>query len=478
MSLARQARRRVAADFRRAPLASSTVNAVGFAPAGKSIDGMFAHPRLCRVARRGQMMNINIAWNCLVAVACLSLASGLPARADQSLPISFTYNWNGGPYGTGGISSTIQTIGNGAFTIDTKSNLYSGVYNALSFNYSQTATTTTTYPSPAPPTTTSETANYATSDLNQFLFSVTQGQPVPQNLVLTTNYVSVDPSSQVAFSANGGTGTTSISYGGYTGPVETGGPVTVNETSLLKASVVGGLQHSTTNNNTVLNMSFTPNFGLDLADLATIGGFQGFDWIQWVTSDPNPVYTAAGAQLSTPFLDPPQDPANPALAGRYPFYYNFATETTTPTYQDSGTPVATTNTLSFFDQPYDSRLQPGQAVDFTTMLVGICTTPTSQPNCYDFSGSTYVENLIVVKWEDNWTGPPGIGTGTGGVDYWYQLAGGGVATGDGSGGVTIDSITYPVAQVAVPELPTPALLTIGIGVLVFATGYRLRIAQS
>jgi hypothetical protein len=69
--------------------------------------------------------------------------------------------------------------------------------------------------------------------------------------------------------------------------------------------IAGGIKLTTPLSNTAIQVTFTPNYGLSLADAAGVGGFSGFNWVQQIVVDPYPLATNNGTVLSTPYFDPP-----------------------------------------------------------------------------------------------------------------------------------------------------------------------------
>jgi len=129
-----------------------------------------------------------------------------------------------------------------------------------------------------------------------------------------------------------------------------------------------------------IEANFTPNFGLSLADAATILGLKGFNWYQLVTNDPYPppLADSSAPPLKVPYVDPPQGGYAYQLSqghfpNNYPFYYNSEdlplVEWTDPSHTAHDSSI--NNTLMFHDIPQDGNLKPGEFLEFFTALVGI-----------------------------------------------------------------------------------------------------------
>ena len=201
-----------------------------------------------------------------------------------------------------------------------------------------------------------------------------------------------------------------------------------------------------------IDATFIPNLGLSIAQAAQLCGFKTFDWVQKDTKhdDPMPLYARnlGGAfdsnvngpvhltSKSTPWSDPPAgggyyDPTDPTEAPdySYPFYYNPNVDL--PPQQTGGM------IMKFHDAPNDpcrfggtwantpncnnSSQPPGSFARYVTHLAGV-----------NFDG-TATDLGIGFTWNTNYNGS------TGGV---YGVEGtAGTADGNGTGGVTITSVT-------------------------------------
>lgn len=140
--------------------------------------------------------------------------------------------------------------------------------------------------------------------------------------------------------------------------------------AILRNSVSVFLQGS------IIRAVFTPNFGLTISQAATACGYDHFNWYQLVVHDPDP---APG--LSVPYFDP-------QLGGRHdfvPFYWDEPGDLQAHT---------GTNDLSFFDQPSDLLLKPGDDMEFMTALAGVR------------ADGTW-DTLYVFSWSSNYNGASG-----------------------------------------------------------------------
>jgi hypothetical protein len=213
--------------------------------------------------------------------------------------------------------------------------------------------------------------------------------------------------------------------------------------------------NSSTNQPTVMNATFTPNFGLSLDQAAKLGGFIGFNWQQSITAWPSPstLYpfgtninpnNPTGLTAPPKFLDPV--PGGYTSTGHdisYPFFYTANVDL-----------PKTNNTLFFSDQPFEpclfggsgagcgGKVAPlGSVMAFETDLVGVLPGGLGVP-LYEFD------------WISTYTGTPGIGTVAQSKSI-IDDPGGGV------GGVTLLSAS-------VPEPSTWAMMLLGFAGLGFA----------
>ena len=195
---------------------------------------------------------------------------------------------------------------------------------------------------------------------------------------------------------------------------------------------------------TAITATFTPQYGLNTSQAAAFCGFTAFDWIQKITSlpDPTPFYAvnpsdaASPVHLtsaSAPFNDPHQNgyTYNPAW-NSYPYYWdpNSTSQPWSLSTYDTGT------SLSFYDSPADPCLAGGNSTNvkgcmgahapagsviaFSTDLVGI------QPD------GTPMDLGIGFTWTDNYNGTSGGVATTASV--------GPVDPGSGTGSITITGV--------------------------------------
>jgi len=327
--------------------------------------------------------------------------------------------------------------------------------------------------------------NNAFASPNFFTVGITSGP---------TNGLPTPPWQYTILSAHGtGSGTGALSYDNWNQRFGTYDRTIVfaNLTSWTEAPlscdqvVQGGLQRPVLNGSslddqpTEISASFTPKFGLSLAQAAQVCGYTNFDWQQTVRYVPPPLPTGFALYNSdpltypeVPFNDPPAGgyvynwtcvgggTSAAARAGNGNFYYNpFGPYPLS----DCGALVAkeTTNTLFFGDAPSDPCLPgiqgpiallayaldcsgtapPGSKIVFDTALVGVNPDGSAGPHLEDF------------LWTDSFNGTSG-GIATFSNDLPSD-------PGSGSGGITLVSFDgVPVS--AVPEPSTLALLGFGL----------------
>ncbi len=166
------------------------------------------------------------------------------------------------------------------------------------------------------------------------------------------------------------------------------------------AIVTGAVSVSKLNNNTQLHAEFTPNFGLTLGVAACYLGFDHFNWFQRVVGDP--FYTTYAT--SVPYIDPPTTPTLPGgapncipitrttcePADTLPFVYNEGPGYGSGYYDLSQHITNGGRTLTFDDQPEDSRLGELPYVlelAFLTQLVGVYNNESFEP-LYTFGWHT------------------------------------------------------------------------------------------
>lgn len=238
-------------------------------------------------------------------------------------------------------------------------------------------------------------------------------------------------------------------------------------------------------NATAMEATFTPNFGFSLSEAAAACGFSGFNWVQLITSipDPSPYYTADGTHLtngSTPFTDPaPGGYAYcPQRFGRpcdwAPYYF----DPNTTGLSGSLDKQETSTTLTFSDVPADACLSGGEfagtavcsyssaprgsSLQFQTELVGIF------PEGSIYGGGTFI-SLATWDWQDTFNGT------SGGISTTLNLQG--ADPDSGTGGITITSTNNVVVNSA--AIPEPSPLACACVACLFFAGLRsIRIRKS
>lgn len=395
-------------------------------------------------------------------IACTAVAS---AQNTGSAKISFSF------YGTTpGYLEDASATGN--FTIATNSNPNNNLSSLSAFNLFET----TYYDGGL----SSYTNNYNLGDLDSFSLSFPNGTPTVSLLTkaTTTTPPSLLPTS---FIVNANIGGTPLGQGTINS-----GEIELENSSVEAALIANAVDVYTSGpvslsgQNTTINATFKPNYGVSLADAAAIGGFDDYDWVQMVTYLPSPSAASAISNPTVPLTAPPEfnDPPKGGTIVRvannqvkifpcdgFPYYYD----------PDNGDLFGQElgGTLKFSDLPFDSCLAGGAGlgcdgqtvpngvlseIQFTTYLVGI--------NSFD---PMLYTPLYEFKWESNFNGL------SGGVSE--QLNGLSVDPGSGTGGVTLLSEQYLLPTTgAVPEIPTWALMFVGFVFLVSAR--KLLVAPS
>ncbi|MEO1341034.1 MAG: hypothetical protein AAFV28_07800 [Cyanobacteria bacterium J06635_13] len=111
---------------------------------------------------------------------------------------------------------------------------------------------------------------------------------------------------------------------------------------------------------------------LDLNTLAVNLGYQHFNWASYVVEDPYGIQDRAGQQLTTPYNDPPKGGYLYDQADSLPFYWDLEKcRQCQPRHHWQNQHNFQPYYLVFEDSPVDYRLQPGEAIEFITNLVGI-----------------------------------------------------------------------------------------------------------
>lgn len=111
---------------------------------------------------------------------------------------------------------------------------------------------------------------------------------------------------------------------------------------------------------------------IDLNKLASSLGYDHFNWVSYVEKDPYGITNQAGKQLSTPYNDPPKGGYRYDPADQFPFYWDLVQcDRCKQRHHFKNSNNFRQFELIFQDAPADYRLQPGEAVEFITNLVGV-----------------------------------------------------------------------------------------------------------
>lgn len=111
---------------------------------------------------------------------------------------------------------------------------------------------------------------------------------------------------------------------------------------------------------------------IDLNKLASNLGYDHFNWANYVEKDPYGIVSHAGQRLNTPYNDPPQGGYKYDSADQLPFYWDLvACDRCKSRHHFQNPRNSSQFELVFEDSPADYRLQPGEAVEFITNLVGV-----------------------------------------------------------------------------------------------------------
>lgn len=163
---------------------------------------------------------------------------------------------------------------------------------------------------------------------------------------------------------------------------------------------------SVTPSGATISAAFTPKFGLNTSQAASLCGYNSFNWYQTVNADPYPP-TKNGVALVPPYMDPPlggYDYQQPAGDDDLPFYWNAAELAV----YDNGV------SLLFSDTPAEPKLTVDQSIDFTTFLVGVLP-DNSWDTLYAFSWKTNFNGTVGGVGVRSNTNPIDPNSGTGGI---------------------------------------------------------------
>jgi hypothetical protein len=233
------------------------------------------------------------------------------------------------------------------------------------------------------------------------------------------------------------------------------------------------------NDGTSIVANFTPNDGFTLDDAASACGFSGFDWVQIITSlpDPVPVERVDGTPItagSTPFNDPPPGGgytyclAIGFTCDGYPFYYASGSLNSQCDEKDgSGACILTAisdsgHTLNFFDSPSDFCIDDliGHSVTYSASACDNTSAPygsymgfhTALAGIIDGNPSVLFSGL-----DDAWTWTDDFNGTVGGVSTTISELP--VDLGSGDGGITITSGAITTPEPTAPNLGLVALGT-------------------
>ena len=111
---------------------------------------------------------------------------------------------------------------------------------------------------------------------------------------------------------------------------------------------------------------------IELHQLASTLGYDHFNWTSYVVQDPYGITNQSGQKLSTPYNDPPKGGYLYDAADHLPFYWDLSRcQQCKPRHYWQDQRNSTQFQLLFEDSPADYRLQPGEAIEFVTNLVGV-----------------------------------------------------------------------------------------------------------
>ena len=152
----------------------------------------------------------------------------------------------------------------------------------------------------------------------------------------------------------------------------------INSSKLLKKTndfvYASAITHKFLGSRIITRFSPTNSQGenIDLNKLASNLGYDHFNWVSYVEKDPYGINNQAGQKLSTPYNDPPRGGYQYDAADRLPFYWDMVNCDRCQQRHHFQHPNNLRQfELVFEDAPADYRLQPGEAVEFITHLVGV-----------------------------------------------------------------------------------------------------------
>jgi hypothetical protein len=134
---------------------------------------------------------------------------------------------------------------------------------------------------------------------------------------------------------------------------------------------------------------------LQLDDLAADLGYQSFNWVNYVERDPYGITDYQGNLVSIPYNDPPSGGYQYDAADAHPFYWDIEEcESCRSRHHYQHPEVKQSSYLTFEDHPSDSRLKPGEKIEFVTHLVGIKISDSDGDK-----GRSQWEVLTTFKWQ-------------------------------------------------------------------------------
>ncbi|MGD1919782.1 MAG: hypothetical protein ACFCAD_13365 [Pleurocapsa sp.] len=111
---------------------------------------------------------------------------------------------------------------------------------------------------------------------------------------------------------------------------------------------------------------------IKLDRLASDLGYEHFNWVSYVEKDPHGILDSLGKEMLAPYNDPPAGGYQYDRADRFPFYWDVVyCDRCNQRHHFQNYNNSQQFALVFEDAPADYRLQPGEAVEFMTNLVGV-----------------------------------------------------------------------------------------------------------
>lgn len=111
---------------------------------------------------------------------------------------------------------------------------------------------------------------------------------------------------------------------------------------------------------------------IELDQLASDLGYEHFNWVNYVEKDPYGILNRSGQKMYVPYNDPPVGGYQYDRADSLPFYWDVvACDRCNQRHYFQNHNNLQQFSLVFEDAPADHRLQPGEAVEFMTSLVGV-----------------------------------------------------------------------------------------------------------